>query len=36
LKKKSMSVGAKKKGTKESKPNYIGIALTLGTVGTKD
>jgi hypothetical protein len=31
-----MSVGVKKKGTKENKPNYIGIVLSSCTVGTKD
>jgi hypothetical protein len=31
-----MSVGAKKKGTKENKPSYIGIVLSSGIVGMKD
>jgi hypothetical protein len=31
-----MSVCVKKKGTKESKPSYIGVVLSSGTVGMKD
>jgi hypothetical protein len=30
-----MSIGAKKKGTKENKLSYIGIVLSSDTVGTK-
>jgi len=30
-----MNVDAKKKGMKESKPNYIGIVLSSNTAGTK-
>jgi hypothetical protein len=36
LKKKNMSVGAKKKGTKENKLSYIGLVLSSRTIGTKD
>jgi hypothetical protein len=31
-----MSIGVKKKGTKENKLSYIGVVLSLDTVGTKD
>jgi hypothetical protein len=31
-----MSIGVKKKGTKENKLSYIGVVLSLGTVGMKD
>jgi hypothetical protein len=31
-----MSIGAKKKGTRENKLSYIRVVLSSGTVGTKD
>jgi hypothetical protein len=36
LEKKNLSINAKKKGTKENKLSYIGVALSSDTVGTKD
>jgi hypothetical protein len=36
LEKKNLSISAKKKGLKENKLSYIGVALSLDTVGTKD
>jgi len=35
LKKKNMSIGARKKGMKESRLNCIGIVVSSDTVGTK-
>jgi hypothetical protein len=31
-----MSIGVKKKGTKDNKLNYIRVVLSSGTVGIKD
>jgi hypothetical protein len=36
LKKKNMTIGVKKKGSKENKLSYIRVVLSLDNVGTKD